>query len=1180
MTASMASDSGAPGGDGEDGAADGKDASSGTPAAALPGADVEADVDGGGSMGDVGAGAGAGVGGKGGDKSGSASSAPSTRPTTGVTFGAMPRSGSRAGAGGFGIGVYGAGLLPIYTEAELPLLPQAQVRGLGQAPAAASPFTSVAGAGVAALAAAAARGLLTDLPGLAPPPAAPGASGAGAGGYGAGSWHGGPPGTAGSAALGAFAAPIRMPESVLDALVTINLVESDTVTTLDLPATRVLADTNEARRVTADNEHYDALCATIARSGPELYPSRGVATRAPTMLSKDVSTVPPARENAGVQAASYDIEDARAAARMGLPPITNPGGAGGGAGGLGVGGGAGAGAGGGAGTADAGVGGEDAPAAISALESHVGLLVQASLAAPGCLIDADGHVRVVPAGLEDAAPQMGPNGLSGTAAGGFTSGSGAGGRSALGHSSLSGSAGLGASTTGSAKGGKGAASGTAAAGGKGGAAAGGKAGASNNSSGGGSSGAAGGKGGASANPNATAFTGVSLHSSSVASVAGSGSGATGAAGGNGGSGAGSSAQIVGRGLDLSAGAADFSAMDVTAIKAAERVLTSPELLSSLRLVERVLQQDEHHGAHRLYRAGPGAHIIERLLAAGAGPGGHEAAAQALRDADEDEGGGGGAVSFAGAKGGAGGGGGGGGRRARFGRRRVGFGRGDDDDDDDDDGGSRGYSAGGSAPTSAPGSRAASAHGTARVGSADGGESSRRKSGVAIAAGGAGGGSSSPDGAGADGSGGGAGGALIHAPADPVADALRSGPPRLDRLWSYGCPLTEGLNVSSMAWNRAVPDLLAVGYGNEDADGAIANAAAGGGAGGAGGASGAGGGAGGDGSGGDGGGAADGDHGDGDDDGAAGGGLLGGPLHKPNPNSKRARAAAEAASRARGGPPIAAAAAGSTRNGGLIALWSLTNPAFPLAVLRTPEDTPVTAVDFSTLTPALLAAGLSNGRVAVWDVRAVLSGEVDGADGHPAVLSDRLQAGAHTEAVQQVRWVPKPDGTGETLVTVASDGRVTRWDSKKGLAPSLLMTLRRARVGTGTAPSSVATAAAAAAAAEKDAAGVGGEGAGKEKGAATATDEQRRAAAAAALAATIPGASSATAAALAAGAAGADLLGLPPGVAAGEGLLSRTTGGLSFDFVPPDNTQYFVGEWRPAACCEPAAGEQSSRGACS
>ncbi|NWR42257.1 WDR78 protein, partial [Regulus satrapa] len=36
-------------------------------------------------------------------------------------------------------------------------------------------------------------------------------------------------------------------------------------------------------------------------------------------------------------------------------------------------------------------------------------------------------------------------------------------------------------------------------------------------------------------------------------------------------------------------------------------------------------------------------------------------------------------------------------------------------------------------------------------------------------------------------------------------------PSLEQLWSYRCDLTSGYSVSSMAWNKVNPDLLAVGY---------------------------------------------------------------------------------------------------------------------------------------------------------------------------------------------------------------------------------------------------------------------------------------------------------------------------------------------------------------------------------
>ncbi|XP_076871088.1 dynein axonemal intermediate chain 4 isoform X2 [Brachyhypopomus gauderio] len=40
-------------------------------------------------------------------------------------------------------------------------------------------------------------------------------------------------------------------------------------------------------------------------------------------------------------------------------------------------------------------------------------------------------------------------------------------------------------------------------------------------------------------------------------------------------------------------------------------------------------------------------------------------------------------------------------------------------------------------------------------------------------------------------------------------------PALERLWAFNCELTMGHNVSTMAWNKKNPDLLAVGYGQFD-----------------------------------------------------------------------------------------------------------------------------------------------------------------------------------------------------------------------------------------------------------------------------------------------------------------------------------------------------------------------------
>ncbi|XP_070775448.1 dynein axonemal intermediate chain 4 [Enoplosus armatus] len=47
------------------------------------------------------------------------------------------------------------------------------------------------------------------------------------------------------------------------------------------------------------------------------------------------------------------------------------------------------------------------------------------------------------------------------------------------------------------------------------------------------------------------------------------------------------------------------------------------------------------------------------------------------------------------------------------------------------------------------------------------------------------------------------------------DAEAPPSPALERLWAFSCELSRGRSVSSMAWNKKNPDLLAVGYGEVD-----------------------------------------------------------------------------------------------------------------------------------------------------------------------------------------------------------------------------------------------------------------------------------------------------------------------------------------------------------------------------
>ncbi|NWY52320.1 WDR78 protein, partial [Chionis minor] len=169
------------------------------------------------------------------------------------------------------------------------------------------------------------------------------------------------------------------------------------------------------------------------------------------------------------------------------------------------------------------------------------------------------------------------------------------------------------------------------------------------------------------------------------------------------------------------------------------------------------------------------------------------------------------------------------------------------------------------------------------------------------------------------------------------------PPRLERLWSYICDLTNGHSVSSMAWSKVNPDLLAVGYGAFDF---------------------------------------------------------------------------------------------KEQKKGLACCWSLKNPTWPERIFQCEHG--VTALDFSTASPNLLAVGMYNGSVAIYDVRSC-----NGA----ALLDSSESSNKHTGPVWQLRWVEQDrgttgDGKKERLICISADGRITEWLIQKRLDCTDLMKIKR------------------------------------------------------------------------------------------------------------------------------------------
>jgi WD40 repeat protein len=124
---------------------------------------------------------------------------------------------------------------------------------------------------------------------------------------------------------------------------------------------------------------------------------------------------------------------------------------------------------------------------------------------------------------------------------------------------------------------------------------------------------------------------------------------------------------------------------------------------------------------------------------------------------------------------------------------------------------------------------------------------------------------------------------------------------------------------------------------------------------------------------------------------------------------------------------------SHQKDGLVLFWSLRNPEFPQRVINLPCG--ATSLAFSSAHPNMLAVGLYNGSVAIFDARKD--------DEQPVVESGMSGTGGkHLDAVWQVQWVDKGSERGESLVSISTDGRVTEWSLKKGLSFTDLMVLKR------------------------------------------------------------------------------------------------------------------------------------------
>ena len=126
---------------------------------------------------------------------------------------------------------------------------------------------------------------------------------------------------------------------------------------------------------------------------------------------------------------------------------------------------------------------------------------------------------------------------------------------------------------------------------------------------------------------------------------------------------------------------------------------------------------------------------------------------------------------------------------------------------------------------------------------------------------------------------------------------------------------------------------------------------------------------------------------------------------------------------------------SKQRAGLILFWSLKNPEFPDKMITLQgNNSGVTSIAFSALHPYLLAVGLYDGTVCIFDVRKN--------DSKPILESGHGSGGKHTDPVWQLAWVDQGAEKGEILVSISTDGRVTQWNMKKGREHVNLMSLKR------------------------------------------------------------------------------------------------------------------------------------------
>lgn len=126
--------------------------------------------------------------------------------------------------------------------------------------------------------------------------------------------------------------------------------------------------------------------------------------------------------------------------------------------------------------------------------------------------------------------------------------------------------------------------------------------------------------------------------------------------------------------------------------------------------------------------------------------------------------------------------------------------------------------------------------------------------------------------------------------------------------------------------------------------------------------------------------------------------------------------------------------------GLVCVWSVKNPEYPERIYKTNHA--VMSVDFSENRPNLLAAGLFNGSIVLYNIQNIAD---------ICVLDSSDSTGKHSDPVWRVKWVRRDKGRSsdereeEVLVSSSGDGRITQWTITKGFEFTDLMKVKRTLV---------------------------------------------------------------------------------------------------------------------------------------